>query len=147
MAKSGRKRKTEPPKFAYPTSPYVSGLNWIEMPVADPQAAADRYVSIGFTDRGEMEGVIRIGIGGVLVHLVPGGKGKPRSRTSRPSIRFDVAVDQIEMKHKQLEMLELKPGPMSVIENGSRAFEWQDEDGYQFRFVGPARRADDPITL
>lgn len=147
MAKT-KSKKAKPPKFEYPTSPHVIGLNWLEMPVADPQKAADRYVSVGAIDRGKMNDTLRVLIGGILVHLVQGDAQKSsRGKDGRPPVRFELTVDQVEMKHKQLEMLDLKPGKLEILENGARGFEWQDEDGYVFRFVGPARRPDDPITL
>ena len=120
----------------------------MEMPVADPQKAADRYVSIGAADRGQMGDAVRVLIGGVLVHLVQGDtKKSSRSSKGRPPVRFELTVDQVEMKHAQLRMLDLNPGELKILDNGARGFEWEDEDGYVFRFVGPARRADDPLIL
>ena len=137
---ASKKDKT-PPKFSYPAAPYIIGLNWIEVAVTDPAAAADRLVSIGFQDRTVANGQIRVAISGLLLHLVP----RPTGSSKASGLAFEMAVDQVEMMHMRLEQLGLKPEALVNRDRGDRSFEWTDPDGHRFRFIGPARRADDPV--
>lgn len=139
MAK--KKEKTPLPKFAYPAAPYMIGLNWIELAVLNPQAAADRFVSIGFQDRSVANDQLRVAISGLLLHLVP----RRPNAAKATGVTFEITVDQVETMHLRIEDLGLRPGGLFNRPQGDRAFEWTDPDGHRFRFIGPARRADDPV--
>lgn len=135
-----KKKDKSLPRYAYPAAPYLIGLNCIELAVSDPAAAADRFVSIGFQDRSEANGVLRVSISGLTLHLTPRAKDAPKAQGQV----FEVTVDQVEMLHLRLQDLGLTPNGLFNRPQGDRAFEWIDPDGHCFRFIGPARRADDP---
>ncbi len=142
-SKAKRKKKPEPPVTAYPVSPYIIGMDWIELPVREPARSAAVYRSIGFAPRSTAGRYPRLAVGGTVVVLRP-AKGGGGDAKGGGGMMIQVAVDHLENKRAQLRELGLKPGPIRVQGRGDRAFVWRDSDGHGVRFVGPARRADDP---
>lgn len=131
------KRKADPPKAPYPLSPYIAGMNYLEVPVTDPELAAETYRSLGFEHRMAPDGKTSVAVGGLVLRF-----NKRRGRkTGSPGAGFvlELAVDHAGRKREQLKSLGLKPGAIKKQERGDLAFDWKDPDGHVVRFVGPDR--------
>ena len=142
MAKTKRKKDT-PPTAAYPTSPYIVGIDWVELPVRRPAHSATLYRQIGFLPRGSTSTGRGLAIGGTVIHLRKAGPTHQGKNTSPSGMLIQVATDNVNLKRQQLIEMGLKPGPLRRRSRGDRAFEWRDDDGHTVRFVGPARQSTD----
>ena len=132
------------PKTSYPQTPYVVGLDWIELPVRRPAATAEIYRQIGFSPRGTVGRWPRLSAGGanLLLRAKRNGKGvSAQGAVSGLVIQF--TVDNVELKREQLLELGLKPSGVRSNKRGDCYFQWVDPDGHTVRFVGPTRRVTD----
>lgn len=133
-----KKKEQQEVKFAYPQTPHVLGLDWIELPVNSVSESLSFYLAMGFQARPSDVNDPRVALGGYVIRLVeqkvsPGG----------PRITFRVAVDHIVKKYQQLSELDFKVSSLRESEVGGSSFDVQDPDGYSVRFTGPTRRSDD----
>lgn len=141
MAKT--KRKNKPTPAAYPTSPHIVGIDWVELPVRRPAHSAATYRAIGFSPRGSTGTSRGLAIGGTVIRLCRARAARNGSAASPSGALIQVATDNVNLKRQQLIDLGLRPGPLRRLGRGDRAFEWRDEDGHTVRFVGPARQPTD----
>lgn len=133
------KQKQAPPAAGYPASPHMVGLDWIDMPVAQPRSTADLWLELGFKARTTVGRYPRLALGGLVVRLVPGHH--PADSAVSPPITFHVAVDDIEAKRAHVLEMGMSPEPIRANRRGDRSFKVIDPDGYAFHFSGPDRRA------
>ena len=141
MAKT--KTKIKPAPAAYPISPHIVGMDWVELPVRRPAHSAAIYRAIGFSPRGSTSAARGLAIGGTVILLRRAKSTHNESATSPSGVLIQVATDNVNLKRQQLIDLDLRPGPFRRLGRGDRAFEWRDEDGHTVRFVGPARQPTD----
>ncbi len=148
MSKTKKKRNTKPmpPTSAYPRSPHIIGIDWIELPVHSPTKSAQRYLSIGFSPRGSTGRNRAVAIGGTVI-VFKRAKSTGDQSVSPTDVLLQIPVDNVELKRQQLVDLGLKPGTFRQQRRGDRSFQWRDEDGHTLRFVGPARRPSDPTFI
>jgi len=142
MAK--KKTKVKPTPAAYPTSPHIVGIDWVELPVRRPAHSAAIYRAIGFSPRGSTSAARGLAIGGTVILLRRARSAQHNGTATPPTgVLIQVATDNVNLKRQQLIDLGLRPGPFRRLGRGDRAFEWRDEDGHTVRFVGPARQPTD----
>jgi len=136
------KKQKKPAIVKYPATPYVIGLDWIELVTRDPLHAAELLVQIGFAPRGTVGADPLVAIGGMVLRLRPRAKRNGRTPDSMlPTVQL--AVDHINRKHAQLSKLKLRPGKSKRQPRGDVAFECRVLDALVLRFVGPERRKTD----
>ena len=144
------KSKTPAPKSSYPAAPHIIGLDWIEMPSADPNGTAALLVAMGFTPRGYTGKHPMVAVGGlvlmfkrapaaVAMGVTPGSSSTTTAVHNKPSMTLQLTTDNITLKRQQLLALDLKPSAIKRQTRGDMTFTWKSDDGFALRFVGPLR--------
>lgn len=144
------KTKTPPPKSSYPSAPHIIGMDWIELPSADPNGTAALLVAMGFMPRGFTGKHPIVAVGGLVLMLkrsanavatgvTPGPSSTSAAVHAQPCMTLQLTTDNITLKRQQLLALDLKPSPMKRQLRGDMTFTWKCEDGFTLRFVGPLR--------
>lgn len=130
------------PTARHPSTPRIVGLDWLELPVRRPAETARLYQLIGLQDRGRFGASSRVAVGGLEISLKPKRSTTTRDGSARSGIQIQLAVDDVGLKHREMEQQGLAPGRLRQQRRGDWAFEWHDPNGHTFRFVGPMRPPD-----